>query len=300
MTEVFPDYYKKFRCIADKCKHNCCIGWEIEIDEKTMELYKSIDSNTKVKLMKNIEGNYFKLKENDRCSFLRDDGLCDIICNFGENALCEICTLHPRFKNFYTNFNEVGLGLSCEEAARIILSAEDKFSVSQPEGILLTDEEKDFFEERNTAIDILQNRSKTVTERFWELADEFESEIITDTQKLLEIYLPLERLDSKWTEELKAIRHLEFDENIFEKFPIAFENLAVYFVFRHFGKCMWDYEPAVRFALMGCTLIGAMLSRYEYNNNTADFGKLVDLARMYSAEIEYSDENTEKIMFEVM
>ena len=43
MKEVFPNYYKKFKCIKDKCKHNCCIGWEIDIDEDTMDLYNSLD-----------------------------------------------------------------------------------------------------------------------------------------------------------------------------------------------------------------------------------------------------------------
>ena len=26
-----PSYYKTFQCIADKCEHSCCIGWEIEL-----------------------------------------------------------------------------------------------------------------------------------------------------------------------------------------------------------------------------------------------------------------------------
>ena len=30
---VYPDYYPEFRCSASACKHNCCIGWEIDIDE---------------------------------------------------------------------------------------------------------------------------------------------------------------------------------------------------------------------------------------------------------------------------
>ena len=180
MTEVFPDYYPNFKCIADKCRHNCCIGWEIDIDEKTMELYKSIERDTGEKFSENIEENHFKLKEGDKCSFLRRDGLCDIICKFGESALCEICTLHPRFKNFYDNFNEVGLGLSCEEAARIILSSKDKFSVPLPVDVILTDEEKDFFAERKKVFDVLQNREKPFSERFDELCESFDIQIDTN------------------------------------------------------------------------------------------------------------------------
>jgi len=42
MVDVFPNYYDKFICIADKCKHSCCIGRKIDIDEDTMELADKI------------------------------------------------------------------------------------------------------------------------------------------------------------------------------------------------------------------------------------------------------------------
>jgi hypothetical protein len=51
MKLVAPDYYEKFKCIADKCKHSCCIGWEIDIDEDTMDLYESIDGEFGEKLL---------------------------------------------------------------------------------------------------------------------------------------------------------------------------------------------------------------------------------------------------------
>jgi lysine-N-methylase len=31
-----PKYYLDFACIADRCKHSCCIGWEIDVDADTM------------------------------------------------------------------------------------------------------------------------------------------------------------------------------------------------------------------------------------------------------------------------
>ena len=30
MQYVYPDYYPKFHCLAQRCRHSCCIGWEIE------------------------------------------------------------------------------------------------------------------------------------------------------------------------------------------------------------------------------------------------------------------------------
>ncbi|MEE1154891.1 MAG: flagellin lysine-N-methylase [Acutalibacteraceae bacterium] len=123
-----PTYYRKFKCIADKCKDNCCIGWEIAIDEDSYNFYQSVNNDFAKKLQRGIlkrENEYsFKLCENKRCAFLNENNLCDIICNLGENALCQICNEHPRYYNFYKDVEEKGLGLACEEACRIILTEE--------------------------------------------------------------------------------------------------------------------------------------------------------------------------------
>lgn len=42
MTVTVPSYYKDFKCIANKCRHSCCIGWEIDIDDETFDFYKSV------------------------------------------------------------------------------------------------------------------------------------------------------------------------------------------------------------------------------------------------------------------
>ena len=47
MKQFIPDYLNSFKCIADKCRHSCCIGWEIDIDKNTLDFYKSIDDDYK-------------------------------------------------------------------------------------------------------------------------------------------------------------------------------------------------------------------------------------------------------------
>ena len=37
-----PDSYPRFRCIADRCRHTCCVGWEIDIDPGTLAQYRAI------------------------------------------------------------------------------------------------------------------------------------------------------------------------------------------------------------------------------------------------------------------
>ena len=128
-----PDYYEHFKCIADKCRHSCCIGWEIDIDDYTMKIYDSIGGELGGKLRSNInvtsDGARFILDKNERCPFLCENGLCELILEKGEDILCDICTDHPRFRNFYSDRIEMGLGLCCEAAAVLILGNQRPMNV---------------------------------------------------------------------------------------------------------------------------------------------------------------------------
>ena len=134
MKIYVPNYYLGFNCIADKCKHNCCIGWEIDIDNNTLSYYKKISGPFGDKINNSIcctNGTYhFELDKNERCPHLNSSNLCNIITNLGKDSLCQICKDHPRFRNFFETREEIGLGLCCEEAARIILTNKDKFHLT--------------------------------------------------------------------------------------------------------------------------------------------------------------------------
>ena len=141
-----PDYYKSFSCIANECKNTCCAGWEIDIDDETLKRYKACKNSFAEQIMENIEEvdgtSHFILKE-ERCPFLNNDNLCDIILNLDESYLCGICSDHPRFRNFFDSRTEIGLGLCCEEAARIILNNKDKVTIIKIE----TDSNEENFSE---------------------------------------------------------------------------------------------------------------------------------------------------------
>ena len=126
MKLLVPEYYTKFKCIADKCKDNCCIGWEIDVDEDTLERYESISGGEGDRIRSTLnEGvpSSFKLLENERCANLDCNGLCKIISSLGEDYLCQICRDHPRYFNLTSESFEGGIGLACEEAARLILTS---------------------------------------------------------------------------------------------------------------------------------------------------------------------------------
>ncbi len=281
MKEVVPNYYKKFKCIADRCKHSCCIGWEIDIDENTMDLYNSLKGEFAERIRGSITGEvpHFVLQDGERCPFLNQSGLCDIICELGDDAICDICYMHPRFCNFYEDFTEIGLGLCCEEAARIILTEDEKFFLPLPSSI----ENDEFFREREKAFDILQNRNISVLERFKKLAKKYSIEFQFSNQELYDFYMSLERLDKSWENELEKLKNSN-GVGIFERedLQIFFEQLACYFIFRHF-------ESGVGFALLSCWVLGVICS---YCKNLE---KMLDVVRMYSSEIEYCEENTQKV-----
>ena len=71
MITAVPDYYNKFHCIANKCRHSCCIGWEIDIDQDSFEYYKTVGGILGERLDENIvteaDGtSHFKLCEDER------------------------------------------------------------------------------------------------------------------------------------------------------------------------------------------------------------------------------------------
>ena len=117
MISIYPDYYKEFKCIAGACRHTCCAHWEIDIDEESLARYKRDGIPY---ISEEGDAPHFELKE-DRCPFLNHENLCELILEHGEDYLCQICRDHPRFRNYFTDAEEIGLGLCCEAAAQLIL-----------------------------------------------------------------------------------------------------------------------------------------------------------------------------------
>ena len=108
MKLCLPDYLSAFHCKASACRHTCCAGWEIDVDPDTVRRYREMDGSLgdslRAALETDAEGNaHFRLTEEERCPMLRPDGLCRVICERGEEALCQICTDHPRWRCFFSD-----------------------------------------------------------------------------------------------------------------------------------------------------------------------------------------------------
>ncbi|MBQ7797070.1 MAG: flagellin lysine-N-methylase, partial [Lachnospiraceae bacterium] len=174
-----PDYYDRFQCIAGACSDSCCIGWEIDVDEERLAAYREVDGELGERLktcMDWEEGHFILQGKEERCPFLNQENLCDLIIGLGEESLCEICREHPRFYEWYDDLTEVGVGLCCEAAARLVLEGDRpaQFVVHEDSDAKDSEELEDtedadtlqvLFQARETAYAILQNRTKSIWER---------------------------------------------------------------------------------------------------------------------------------------
>ncbi len=247
-----PDYYDQFQCIAGACKDSCCIGWEIDVDEEKRELYRTTGGALGERLKRDIdweEGHFILQGKEERCPFLNQENLCDLILGLGEESLCEICREHPRFYEWYDHMTEAGLGLCCEAAARLILERKEPAefvlqmdSESEPEA----DDTEILFQARDTAFMILQNRAYSIWERlsvfliyieelqtgldfenfeeiaetaeyYWDAWFEMEEMDETSYERLLKICRELEPIDEQWPRRLEALSEFIADTNVLKQ-----------------------------------------------------------------------------------
>ena len=188
MLNTVPDYYKKFSCIADKCPDTCCAGWEIVVDDESLENYNNMSSDygNKIRSLISVDsdGDNIFTPKNERCPFLLDNGLCEMYIEIGHGNLCRTCRLFPRHIIYFGARKETGISLSCPEAARIIMENPEPISFETEEvhaDIVPTAIDPDLYftliETRKTAINILQNRNFPIEKRiiaFLLLSDEIQ------------------------------------------------------------------------------------------------------------------------------
>lgn len=151
MRYIKPDYYDDFRCIAGACPDTCCAGWQIMIDEDSLDYYGSVPGDFGKRLRNSIdweEGAFYQ--NNRRCAFLNEADLCDIYTELGEKALCNTCKNYPRHTEEYEGLRELSLSLSCPIAAKMILE-QNKF----PEFAELEDDTEEELAEEFEDFDLL-------------------------------------------------------------------------------------------------------------------------------------------------
>ena len=304
MLTVYPDYYPRFRCAAGACRHTCCEGWEIDIDQETLAVYRRVPGALGRLLEEAVvpePAPHFRLGPGDRCPFLTDGGLCELILLGGEELLCQICRDHPRFRSFLPGRTEVGLGLCCEAAAALVLSqteparflTEGAEDPEDPDAAAL-------LALRDALLDDARDRRLPVEERMEKLLARCGAEMPpVSWADWADFYLGLERLDDRWTGVLLNLRAQGdlVDITSFREYMAGriteYEQLLVYFLYRHFLKAYDDGDPAGKaaFAVLSVRFLFTLGALRCRDTGVFTFADQVEYARLYSAELEYSEEN---------
>ena len=287
MLYVRPDFYDDFHCLAAACRHSCCVGWEIDVDGDSLKYYRSIPGALGEELRRQIAlepSPHFRLGEDERCPFLRPDGLCRLIVQLGEDSLCDICALHPRFFNDYPGRTEMGLGLCCEEAARLLTEGEGPLrflAQSDGEG---DEAPTPLLKLREKIFALLADETQTLTARMDSALGLLGQRLPDfDGEATAAFFLTLERMDEAWTALLKKLEPaLKLEPRLSR---MRYARLAAYLVYRHFASAESETEAARR--LQFCFHAARLVCALEPYSP--------DALRLFSAEIEYSDENVERI-----
>ena len=296
-----PSYYKDFVCIADRCTHSCCIGWEIDIDEKSAEKYASFSREGYEKRVRDsidfsADTPCFKLSANDRCPHLNERNLCNIILELGESCLCDICREHPRFYHTTKLSREVGVGMACEAACELILKSDDyKDFIYVGESDDCSEyESEDRFDPlicRQKLFDILSDPTLKYTEKLHKIYTVFRVQPLS-SDKSKSLFSSLEYLDKSHQELFSCYSSSTFLPDNAEK---LLERALAYFVFRHCSDAYNEdeFRMSLFFALTCERLFSSLLSTKD-GFSLAD---AVTFGRIISEELEYSEDNTDTIKF---
>lgn len=293
MKVYFPSYYKEFKCIAERCRHSCCVGWEISVDSVTAEKYSSVGVPLGDELRSRVDEGVIRMCDDGRCPFLDSDGLCRIISSLGEGYISDICREHPRFYHKLSGRVEGGIGAVCEEACRIILSSDsyaDFISVNrecdEPDA-----SDFDASSDREWIFALLKRTDLGYRAKLDELSSRYSlPDFLSEKDRWNGALSELELLDESRAG-LLAIGTSCSNEDMH---PILTRFLS-YLVFRHvsLAESRENLSARVGFCLL-LTLI------FENGvSDTKSFYERTELARIISEEIEYSEDNTAMLIFEI-
>jgi len=306
-----PDYYDTFHCLASACPDSCCKEWAVQVDPESAARYRKLPGTLGEHLrrvMAEVGGDtILSLTADKRCPMWRQDGLCSIQAQLGEDFLCHTCRQFPRLRHDYGDFIELDLELSCPEAARLILSGSTTPIVTECPGGEAPEYDTEamsiLLKSRSAFLSFLDNKTLPVGKTLAVL--------------LLYGYAVQEELDYGEPAVLKPITMLESAKalsasgnlsailNFFKglniltpKWRYLLENpactpwseelrpLIKYFIMRYWLQAVSDYDliGRVKFTIISCLVIKSV-------------GKnLVDTAQLYSKEIENDADNVDAIL----
>lgn len=309
MKIIKNGYYDQFHCLAGGCPDSCCKEWAVQVDEQAAAYYRNLPGRLGDRLRQVLVtegGETVMAIENGRCPMWRHDGLCRIQAELGEEALCQVCRDFPRLRHDYGTFAELGLELSCPEAARLLLTQPRREPVIEEiPGISHPDyDEADMdilLSTRREMLDILQSRpvgealalgllygchaqalldgeepGKFDPDAAMETAREFAAG--GSIYELPEFFSGLEILTEAWKNRLRSPAPAPWNE--------AHRSMAIYGVERYWLQAISDFDlmGRVKMIVVSCLLVKIL------------GGDTVGTAQLYAKEIENDADNIDAIL----
>ena len=311
MKLYYPSYYNEFHCIAGSCPDSCCHEWTVQVDPDKAAFYRSLPGalgDDLRRCMAEEECGTVMVNVEGRCPMWRRDGLCRIQAELGEGALCDVCRDFPRLRQDYGDFVELGLEMSCPEAARIMLTADPWHLESQP---LTQGDEPDYDPEimdilrrsRGYALGLMTMTDYSVPERLAlllmygyhiqaeidgaeplpfdpeaALAEAKQFAGAGEFEAVLDLLDGLEVLTQRWRDLLQDPPCAGDRTEILCK-------LTSYGIYRYWYQAVSDWDLAARVKLV---VLHAITARY--------LGGGLDVIQLYSKEIENDAENVDALL----
>jgi len=307
-----PEQYSRFHCLAGNCPDTCCAGWELPVDDESAARYALLSGEWGQRLRDGIitvDGERQLKRKKGRCVFLNGENLCDLYAQLGADALCRVCSQHPRFTADYGALREIMPSLSCPAWVELYLMSDDpvRFSTQEdgaPVTVCNSIDGTLFYrlkKAREQAIMLVQDRTKPLGRRVKELlafaAVVQDGVVETETcppGKIGPVYRrklqSLEILTPQWRCLLKA------DQGALPAVgtpwqEIVGEQVLVYYLFRFFLCAVYDggVLPWTKLAVWSWIAVRMLGRGCE---TRADFCEVI---RLYSKEIEHSAENVDAL-----
>lgn len=329
MKNTYPDYYKKFSCIADKCTDTCCAGWDVVIDGESLEKYNALSTPYGKKIRSLItvdeDGDSIFISSNGRCPFLLDCGLCEMYKELGHDNLCRTCRMFPRFINAFGARTETGISLSCPEAARLIFENSDPvvFETEDTDGGIIPSEfDAELYftllDTRKKAIAVIQQRKFSIVQRICAFAEyslalrQLINDDCLDEAKKLDanvflnnkhtysavkskralnkIFTDYASLEFISSDFTDKLRKAEaVDIKSFTACDTEYEQLMVYFIFRYFITAAYDYDLLAKVKFAVVSFI--IINRLHAGLDASEKEQRIEISQKYSKEIEHSASN---------
>ena len=290
MISLYPTFYHTFQCKANQCHHTCCQKWTIDVDEETAKLYQTLPTPLGEDLRKFMtvddEGYYFMFSDKQpTCPLLREDGLCRVVLELGEDSLCDTCHMHPRFYKYIEDLELCGVGLSCEESVEKLLATEGDqllFTIEDDNGEF-TAEDSPVLE---NIFDLLALEIDPAICQFTP------NQSIHYCQKLVTVYKKTDPIDEEWTKQLAQLEAILSSTTASTTMDLlkvdtidvpALNKVYQYILYRQIDMIAeYSLESLVRYAFDATVFIALL---------TYQFGNLPEQIRRWSEQIEYDEDN---------